>query len=285
MSARSSDLQRHAPVQPERGLDLLRARVAFRDRSFADVLDLALRFIVVQGRTYARVALVALVPVIAVSIAAGYAFGWPLSWAISVPLAIVAEIPFTVLASRLVFQDHVRARDVIGAAVRDAPRVLLGRVLSLALVAIGLLFVVVPGFWLATTFFFLAEVMLLERDRLFRAFGRSQRLAGSASAEVVLALLVLGLIPPASVLLVDIAGRNVLGEVLQFRPPRPVWATGGSVLATLGLFLQVPYFATARFFLYLNVRTRAEGWDVQTRFAAIAARALEDDAARSSEAA
>ena len=31
--------------------------------------------------------------------------------------------------------------------------------------------------------------------------------------------------------------------------------------------------ATARFFLYLNVRTRAEGWDIQTRFAALAARA------------
>jgi hypothetical protein len=45
----------------------------------------------------------------------------------------------------------------------------------------------------------------------------------------------------------------------------------------LGLFAQVPYLATARFFLYLNVRTRAEGWDIQTRFAAIAARAAADE--------
>ncbi|CAN5747553.1 hypothetical protein BH11MYX4_BH11MYX4_30880 [soil metagenome] len=34
----------------------------------------------------------------------------------------------------------------------------------------------------------------------------------------------------------------------------------------------IPYVATARFFIYLNVRTRVEGWDVQTRFAALAAR-------------
>ena len=30
--------------------------------------------------------------------------------------------------------------------------------------------------------------------------------------------------------------------------------------------------ATARFFLYLNVRTRTEGWDIQTRFAQLAMR-------------
>ena len=62
-----------------------------------------------------------------------------------------------------------------------------------------------------------------------------------------------------------------------------MWTEGGGVLATLGLFAAVPYLATARFFLYLNVRTRAEGWDIQTRFAAIAARADED--AKASEAA
>ena len=58
--------------QPARGggLDTPRARVAFRDRSVSDVLDLALRFLVVQGRTYAKVALGSLVPLSAISLAA-----------------------------------------------------------------------------------------------------------------------------------------------------------------------------------------------------------------------
>jgi hypothetical protein len=39
--------------------------------------------------------------------------------------------------------------------------------------------------------------------------------------------------------------------------------------------LFIPYVATARFLAYLDLRTRSEGWDIQTRFAAIALRAAE----------
>lgn len=254
------------------GLDLLRSRVAFRDRSVADVLDLALRFLAVQGRAYGKVALVSLAPLALASSAAGRVFGWGVAWAVALPLALLAEVPFTILASRLVFEEHVRARDVIAAAARELPRIALARCLSIVLTVVGFAVLVVPGFWVGTVFSFQTEVMLLERARVGPSIGRSQRLADSAFSEVLVAFVVMSLIPLASVLLTDVAGRMLIGELMQFRPPQPVWTTGGGVLATLGLFLQVPYLATARFFLYLNVRTRAEGWDIQTRFAALAAR-------------
>ena len=76
-----------------------------------------------------------------------------------------------------------------------------------------------------------------------------------------------------------IGGRAFLGDVLQFQAPGAAWTEGGSVLAVLGFFGIVPYVTTARFFTYLNMRTRAEGWDIQTRFAAIAARAEHEHAA------
>jgi hypothetical protein len=240
------------------------------------VLDLALRFLVVHGRAYAKVALLTLVPLLAIALLAGWQLGWAKAWVISLPLALIVEIPFTVLASRLVFQDEVRALDVLRSAARGAPGVLFVRALAALLTLLGLFLFIVPAFWLATLFLFLSEVMLLERASASVAFGRSQRVASSALSEVLLGFLVLGLLPIASVLLADIAGRTMISELFQFRPPRPVWTEGGGVLATIGLFLQVPYLATARFFLYLNVRTRAEGWDIQTRFAAIAARSLED---------
>ena len=265
------------------GLDLLRARVTFRDRSVSDVLDLALRFLVVEGRSYAAVALGSLAPLLAISRAAGWKLGWAAAWAVAIPLAAIAEVPFTVLASRLVFQDRVSARDVLASARRDGPRVVLARLLAAALVAIGMSLFVVPGVWLASIYLFLSEVMLLERASIGQAFGRALRVASSAASEVIVGVLVLVLVSVGSVLLADIAGRAVLGELLQFRPPRPVWTEGGSVLAMIGLFAAVPYLATARFFLYLNIRTRAEGWDIQTRFAAIAARA--DEEAKASEAA
>lgn len=258
------------------GLDLLHARVAFRDRSLSDVLDLALRFLVVHGRAYAWVALGAIVPLLAISLAAGYVLGWGASWAVALPLSVAAEVPFTVLASRLVFEDRVSARAVLAASLRDAPRVFFARMLAAGLAAIGMSALLVPGFWLATIFLFLPEVMQLERASIGQAFGRAQRLASSDVSGVLLGLLVLGLVPIGSVVLADIAGRTVLAELLQFRPPPSIWSAGGGVLPTLGLFVQVPYLATARFFLYLNVRTRAEGWDIQTRFAALAARASKE---------
>ena len=276
MSARSARQLETAAARGGGGLDLLHARVALRDRTVSDVLDLALRFVVVHGRVYAKVATIALLPLVALSAVAGWRLGWAASWAIAVPLAAIGEIPFTVLASRLVFQDRVRARDVLGASLRDGPKVIFARGLAALLAAVGLFVLVIPGLWLTIISFFLGEVILLERGSAGQVLGRSHRVASSAGTEVLLGGLVLLLLAIASVLLADVAGRLVLGELLQFRPPPPVWHQGGSLLATLGLFLFVPYLATARFFLYLNVRTRAEGWDIQTRFAAIAARAKGD---------
>lgn len=255
------------------GIDLLRARVALRDRSLSDVLDLALRFVVAHGRTYAWVALGAVAPLLAIALLAGALMGWTAAWLVALPLALVADVPFTLLASRLVFEDDVSARAVLVAALRSAPRLVFARLLVATLVLFGLSVFLVPGLWIATILLFVGEAMLLERAPLGQAFGRAQRLASNATSDALLGLLVLGVVPIASVALADVAGRAILGELLQLRPPPSLWTAGGGALATAGLFAQVPYRATARFFLYLNIRTRAEGWDIQTRFAALAARA------------
>ena len=76
----------------------------------------------------------------------------------------------------------------------------------------------------------------------------------------------------ATALLADVAGREVLDSVLEVKPPPSMFEEGGSVLALLGFWSVLPIRATARFFVYLDVRTRSEGWDIQTRFAALAAR-------------
>ena len=63
-----------------RGLDVMQARVAFRDRAFIDVLDLALRFIAVHIRLYAWITLFVLVPCLLVTTAAAAFWGWAASW-------------------------------------------------------------------------------------------------------------------------------------------------------------------------------------------------------------
>ena len=72
----------------------------------------------------------------------------------------------------------------------------------------------------------------------------------------------------------EAAARARLEGVLEITAP-PRVDRRGSALALAAYWLFVPYLATARFLLYIDVRTRAEGWDVQTRFAAIAARGEE----------
>ena len=245
------------------------ARVAFRDRAVVDVLDLALRFSVVHARAYAKVAAVVLLPALAIGLLAGRILGWPGAWAVVLPVAICAEVPFTVLASRLVFDDTVRVRDVLRTGLGNIPRVAGVRLLCLVGMALGFLLLFIPGAWVTASVFFIGEILLLERGP--SAFGRAQRLAGQAFADVVIGMILLGLMPVVAVVLADVAGRGVLGELLQFRPPPAVWTSYGGALAVLGLVLQVPFRATARFFLYLNVRTRVEGWDIQNLFARIAA--------------
>lgn len=259
-------------------LDVLRARVAFRDRAFIDVLDLAVRFLVVHARSYAKVALVAVLPCLALSLVVASAWGWVAAWITAFLLTFVAQVPFTVLASRLVFQEQVAVGAVLRSAAGDLPRVLTMRVMWLVAVGVTAV-VVVPGVWLSAIFLYVDEVMILERSRVAPAFGRSQRIASGSMGETFAAVAMVIVVPLLAVAMADIGGRAFIGELLQFRAPEPAWSHGGSVLALVGWFGVIPYVATARFFTYLNVRTRAEGWDIQTRFAAIAARAEQEEAA------
>ena len=68
------------------------------------------------------------------------------------------------------------------------------------------------------------------------------------------------------------AGRELLGSLFEVRPPPSIFREGVSTLALLGFWMVLPLRATTRFFVYLDIRTRTEGWDIQTRFAALAAR-------------
>src|ERR1700733_1965384 len=78
--------------------------------------------------------------------------------------------------------------------------------------------------------------------------------------------------PICAAMLADLAGRQVLQEVLEVKPPPSMFREGWSLLALLGWWSVQPLLQTARFLVYLDIRTRTEGWDIQTRFAGIAAR-------------
>lgn len=258
---------REAPPSP-----VAEARVVLRDRSTPDVLDLALRFLARHRVPFAKVGLVVLLPGVALTWAAGATLGWGLGWLVAIALGLVAQAPFTELASRLVFERDVRVRDVLRRALGRVPRVLLVRGVQLIAIATASLFFFVPGLLVAALLFFVGEVVLLERVPLGASLSRLQRLA-SGAGDAALGFLLLVVLHAVCTVMGDVCGRAVLTDLLSWTAPEPAWEHGGSLLAACGFWLFVPFAALARFFLYLNVRTRAEGWDIQTRFAAIARRA------------
>jgi hypothetical protein len=115
------------------------------------------------------------------------------------------------------------------------------------------------------------EVVVLEHAGIRPAFARASRIANARFGAALATMLLLLVAPVAFALVADVAGREVLQSLLQVKPPPPVLHAGGSELALFGWWAAAPFLATARFFVYLDIRTRTEGWDIQTRFAAIAA--------------
>ena len=254
-------------------MDLMRARVALRERPLLDIVDLAIRFGAAHAWSYAKMSLVVLVPCFAISWAVAHATNWWLGWTVTVALTSLAGVPFVALASRLVFADAVSTREALGIALRSLPGLLGARILQLLAIAASLIVAGLAWFWLGTILLFVVEVLVLEQAGLGATLGRANRLASSQFGDAVLTMLLLLFAPIGAAMLADVAGREILQDLLEVRPPATMFRVGGSWLALVGWWMTLPLLQTVRFFVYLDIRTRTEGWDIQTRFAAIAARA------------
>jgi hypothetical protein len=252
-------------------MDLMRARVALRERPLLDVLDLAVRFCAARAADYARVSCAVVVPAFALSWAAARAGGWWLGWSAVVVMTSFASAPFVALASRLVFADEVTVREALAIALRTVPRLAGVRLLQLLAFGASLLLLGLPWLWAGTSMMFVLEVIVLEQAGVVASLGRAQRIANAHFGTALVAMVLLSLAPAGAAVLADVAGRELL-QMLEVRSPPSMFTAGGSTLALLGWWLSLPLVATARFFVYLDIRTRTEGWDIQTRFAAIATR-------------
>lgn len=257
-----------------------RTRVALRERALLDIFDLGVRFLVEHAAVYAKTATVVLPPFFIVSTLIARAGGPVAAWLFALFASTLAAAPFTVLASRLVFHDEVRFSRALGETLRATPRLFLARVVTSLAAGLGLAMFVLPGIWFLALTLFVVEVTVLEGGTLRAVLVRSSRITRCESSETFMALLLLLLLHAVALVSADSAGRTIISTLLESRAPGSMWADGWSVLSLLGFWLFVPYVATARFFVYLDVRTRSEGWDIQTRFIALASRASLD--ARSS---
>lgn len=254
----------------------LQVRVVLRDRPLLDVVDLALRFVADHWSFYLRAMLIVIVPAYALTLWIGMTDSWGLAWAASIVLAAFAQAPFTILASKLVFEDGASVRAALGGSLRLLPRLAVARFTQAVAMILGGVMCMIGLFYSGPAVFFLPEVALLEGIGIGTALTRSQRLAFANAGDAMIMWLMLAFASLSSVFLLgDYISRLILENLFEVSAPESTFSAGGSYTALLGFWVAIPLIATIRFFFYLNRRTQIEGWDIQARFLALTLRARE----------
>lgn len=253
-----------------------RAAIVLRPRTVAEVVDLAFRLTFSLALPlYAKLSALVLLPILAGALALRHAAGWDwwAVWIVAILASVLAQGVFTVAAGRLLFSEDLRVREVLGAYFRRLPSYFFAVSFSQALLAAAAgasLFCALPFVW--PSLVFVHEASLLEGAGPVAAMQRASRFV-RGRAWTTFALLVLLLCGQAGALFIgEVLGQSILDDVLQLGQPLGALKDGGSPFALLGLLVSVPFVSTARFLQYIDTRTRADGWDIQVRFLAIAAK-------------
>lgn len=240
-------------------------RIALRPRDPAEVLDLSFRVIRDAWRPIARMSAILLIAPWLLCCGLCWGFeGHPAIALIPLALSPLVQAPFTVLVGRLMFAPDYAVRQVLRDVVAK----------SLALVAAW----IAGGFaWCAVALtcglalplaeayiVYLNETTLLERVSLQRALTRSQRLSGAHPAIAIAGVLSWWILTIWGGLVGEFAWQGIIDTVFQLGTPFGA-LTAGQVTPGLiaGLLLAQPLHAIYRLLLYVDVRTRNEGWDLQ----------------------
>lgn len=260
------------------------ARIVLRPRSLSEILDLALRFMTgPAARTYARLGALTLLPAWGLCMAARYGLGWEWAWVWVLALGLATPIQgvFGVAIGQMMFAEELGVREIFAQLARRLPAYLGALLITRVMLALACLvgFLIIPPLWVWGRCAYVHEVCLLEQAGPRAAIERAGRMVrhnitGTAGLLLLMSLAALGFVLVSEALL----NFGLLAFVLQVgRPFGALFDELGSAPAVLGLFLAVPYWVTARFVAYVDLRTRRDGWDVQLRFMAIAAAAEAGD--------
>ena len=210
---------------------------------------------------------------------AGLMLGWvwllclPLCWLVEgapwlllipVVLSPLLQAPFTLLGGRLLFADEASARGVL----RDLVSRRVGLAWSVALCAVGGLGVLMTcGVLLPVvgpTLLYLPETALLERVPMRRGVSRSVRLAGGHAGTALTGAAAWWVLTAWGAGVGEATGQALVAFVFQLGEPFGS-ALRGDVTPWMlgGMLLAQPAHALFRLLLYVDVRTRVEGWDLQ----------------------
>jgi hypothetical protein len=251
-----------------------RTLIVIRERSFLELLDLAL--LVVRDRPVALglTAVAGIAPFAALNIwlLSDLAFPralWLLLLMMETPWATA---PLTLVLGDLMFGMRPRPGRSLRTLAVAFPALFVTQFLArgaLLLSVVGCL--VVPS-----QFAFINEVVLLERLGTFQAFRRARAIGRGFEGELFMRCMgqiVLGL----TFALCFRMGAQALGSVLaggELTWDQPGLGDSGGLLFQAAVWIAIAFFGVVRFLSYIDRRIRLEGWEIELRLKQVG-RALE----------
>jgi hypothetical protein len=252
-----------------------RTLIEIRERSFLDLLDLAVVVIRARPLALGLAALAGVAPWAALNL---WLLGKPAFPPALWPALLVLETPWataplTLVLGDLMFGKTPRPGRVVSALFTCLPALLLTHV-----VVRGLLVLFVFAYPLMPAQNgFIDEVILLERESVYQVFRRARVL--SRGAEGTLFMRWIGQIMLGTIFALcfgmsaQTLSRALAGDELTWY--RPGLGDLADVYFQAGIWIAIAYFAVFRFLHYIDRRIRLEGWALELQLKALG-RALKE---------
>jgi hypothetical protein len=211
--------------------------------------------------------------------------GWHWGWCLLlVPLlAPVFSLPMVTTAGHLVFSPSVTFGTVARATLRRGVPFLLLFLVNRLITLLGLSLLVVPGLFFWRSSWFLAPIVALEGSSMGASFRRGRRFAigfhGHVVGHAFNAALLLLYLWVAFGSLAWFMTVKVFGQTFTVLAELPAHELFYPYLGLIGLALALPLVTLVWFFVYLDVRIRKEGWDLEIAFRARAVQLKEQSRA------
>jgi hypothetical protein len=245
-----------------------RTLIQIRERSFLDLLDLAMVVVRQRPVTLGLAALVGSLPFAALN--------W---WLINedrtsagwLPFLIGMEVPWataplTVVLGGLMFEQRPTAGNVFRTLARSFfPMFVYQFLLRGVLIITTFLYVIIP-----TRKAFFNEVILLERPRWLTASARTSALCEQRGGDLFGQWLAQCLFGTLFVLAFWLGSTTLTQALVSSELTwTPTWNDLLGIRFHFALWLAIEFFAVARFFTYIDQRIRLEGWEVSLRLRSV----------------
>jgi len=231
-------------------------QVQLRPRRLLETADLSSRFIQMHMRQLCG----CLLPIAALAgllIWLNSEADWPplLIWASLMALAPLATLPVTAACGELMLKTRTNLRSVYRDAKLAVFRVFAARAVDF----LGKSFLL--GLTFRTTCF-APEIMLLEHGDLSATFKRSSDLLHVVAGRWIAFALLSLFVPCVGAIAGEVIWQSLRSLFDVHTAREPLWESGATWPALAGAALGYGYLAVVRFLLYIDCRTRREGWDL-----------------------